>query len=199
MRYVLTAAQMKEADEYTIKEKKTPALTLMERAGEALADAAEQLAPTGKILCVCGGGNNGGDGLVCARVLRNRGREADVVCFSGKTTAEYRVNLEKFILSDGKVKKKIPSSGYALIVDCIFGTGFHGEVVGEYAQAIHAVNRLKAGGARVLSADIPSGVNGNNGLAATPAVCADQTLCIGEYKTGVLLGTGLIKRGGDRK
>ena len=191
MRYVLTAAQMKEADEYTIKEKKTPALTLMERAGEALADAAEQLAPTGKILCVCGGGNNGGDGLVCARVLRNRGREADVVCFSGKTTAEYRVNLEKFILSDGKVKKKIPSSGYALIVDCIFGTGFHGEVVGEYAQAIHAVNRLKAGGARVLSADIPSGVNGNNGLAATPAVCADQTLCIGEYKTGVLLGDGL--------
>lgn len=191
MRYVLTGAQMKEADLYTINERKIPALTLMERAGEALAKEAEILAPKGKILCVCGGGNNGGDGLVCARILRERGREADVVSFAEKTTAEYRENLQKFFLSDGKAKKNMPKSGYALVVDCLFGTGFHGEATGVYQEAIDGICKLQESGAKVLSADIPSGINGSNGLAGSSAVCADETLCIGEYKTGVFLGDGL--------
>ncbi len=190
MRYVLSGAQMKEADAHTIQNRGISALTLMERAGEALAGEAEKLAPEGKILCVCGGGNNGGDGLVCARILRERGREADVLCFAEKTTAQYRVNLEKFFLSDGKVKKNMPERGYALVVDCLFGTGFHGEVTGVYAKAIEGINKLKSNGAKVLSADIPSGVNGSNGLVGSFAVQASETLCIGEYKTGVLLGDG---------
>lgn len=190
MSYVLTSAQMRAADRYTIETLKTPALTLMERAGEALAREAEKLAPEGKILCVCGGGNNGGDGLVCARLLREKGREADVVCFAEKTTAEYRVNLEKFLLSDGKLKKKMPADGYALVVDCVFGTGFHGKVLGVFAEMIEGINALGKRGAKVLSADIPSGVNGDNGLAAELAVCASETLCIGEYKVGAFLGDG---------
>lgn len=190
MSYVLTNAQMRVADTYTIEKLNVPARTLMERAGEALAKEAERLAPVGNVLCVCGGGNNGGDGLVCARLLRERGRAADVMCFAEKTTAEYRVNLEKFLLSDGKLKKKMPKNGYALVVDCVFGTGFHGEISGVYAEMIAGINSLKEGGAKVLSADIPSGLNGENGLAANIAVCATETLCIGEYKAGVFLGDG---------
>ena len=58
--YVLTNKQMRAADEYTIKGLGIPSLTLMERAGIALADEAEEMSPFGKIICVCGGGNNGG-------------------------------------------------------------------------------------------------------------------------------------------
>ena len=65
MKYILTNKQMREADAYTIEKKGVPSLQLMERAGVALADKAEEMMPKGKILCICGGGNNGGDGFVC--------------------------------------------------------------------------------------------------------------------------------------
>ena len=92
--FVLTGAQMREADEYTIKELGVPSLTLMERAGVALAEEAERLAPTGKILCVCGGGNNGGDGFVCARILMERGREVEAVFFAKRASTECATNKE---------------------------------------------------------------------------------------------------------
>jgi len=82
--YILTNAQMREADHYTIEELGVHSLLLMERAGTALADEAEKMSPNGKIVCLCGGGNNGGDGFVCARILKSRGREVEVVC-----SAEY--------------------------------------------------------------------------------------------------------------
>ena len=79
MKYVLTNAQMRAADKYTIEEMGEPSLALMERAGIALADEAEELAPRGKIVCVCGVGNNGGDGFVCARqLLKRTGRGSGV-------------------------------------------------------------------------------------------------------------------------
>ena len=83
MKYVLTNEQMREADAFTIETLGVPALELMERAGTALKAEAERLAPTGKILCVCGAGNNGGDGFVCGRLLLNAGREVDAVLFGG--------------------------------------------------------------------------------------------------------------------
>ena len=79
-----TATQMKTVDETAIHTFHIPSLTLMERAGEALAKASVALAPSGNILCVCGGGNNGGDGFVCARHLKELGRKVEVVCFAEK-------------------------------------------------------------------------------------------------------------------
>ena len=76
MKYVLTNEQMREADLFTIEQLGVPSLELMERAGAALKNTAVELAPTGKILIVCGGGNNGGDGFVCGRMLLADGREA---------------------------------------------------------------------------------------------------------------------------
>jgi NAD(P)H-hydrate epimerase len=74
---------MRAADEYTIKTLGVPSLTLMERAGTALADETERAMRArgvNDVLCVCGGGNNGGDGFVCARILLQRGYEAAVLC-----------------------------------------------------------------------------------------------------------------------
>lgn len=85
MRYVLTNAQMRAADGFTINELKVPSLTLMERAGAALAAEAERMCPAGgDVLCVCGGGNNGGDGFVCARLLLQKGISVAVLWYGGK-------------------------------------------------------------------------------------------------------------------
>ena len=190
MKYVLTNAQMRSADEYTITQKSISALSLMERAGKALFDEAQKLAPHGKILCLCGGGNNGGDGFVCARYLFLKGREVETVFFATKATDECQINRSEYEMLGGKLKSYVPQERYTLIIDCLFGTGFHGELTGEFAQAAKQVNELRLLGARVLSADIPSGVNGDNGFAAKFAVQADVTLCFGEIKAGVYMGDG---------
>ena len=188
MRWVLTSEEMREADEYTINERGIPAELLMERAGARLCEEAEKLAPTGEIVCVCGGGNNGGDGFVCARLLSARGREVSVLFLGEKESVECKNAKQKYLQAGGQVRGEFPQDGCALIVDCLFGTGFHGVVSEKYAKAIAWIN---GSGVRVLSADIPSGVNGNNGRVESVAVQADETVCIGEYKTGVFLGEGI--------
>lgn len=192
--YILTNKQMRDADKYTIETLDVPSLLLMERAGIALADEAERLAPTGAIVCVCGGGNNGGDGFVCARVLKERGREVAVVFYAEKQSADCRVNSEKWTAVGGELLRDIPEN-CALVVDCLYGTGFHGALSDVDAETVGAVNALKKRGAKVLSADIPSGVNGENGRVEGVAVNASVTLCIGEIKTGVLLGDGIDRAG----
>ncbi len=198
MKYLLTNEQMRRADERAIKKLHIPSLTLMERAGRALADEGERLAPTGEALCLCGGGNNGGDGFVCARLLKERGRPVDVVCIAEKYSADCKENRERW-RSLGVVYTEIPDKKYALVVDCLFGTGFHGSLEGEEAALVLACNRLKKEGAKVLSADIPSGVNGNDGRVEGVAVCADVTLCIGERKIGAYLGDGIDYTGVVRR
>ena len=188
--YVLTNEQMREADGYTIKTLGVPALLLMERAGLALADEAEKLCPQGEIVCVCGGGNNGGDGFVCARALKMRGRAVKAVFYAEKTSADCRVNLDKWKACGGEIIESL-SETCALVVDCLYGTGFHGLLLGKDKETVCKINELKTRGVKVLSADIPSGINGKNGLLEGVAVMADETLCIGEIKAGALLGDGI--------
>lgn len=194
---ILTVKQMRRADEYTIGTLGVPSLELMERAGRALAREAEaMIGLNGKrirerALVVCGGGNNGGDGFVCARVLLSRGQEADVVLVAEKTSAECAENKARFLEAGGKIVKDMPQSGYALVVDCLLGTGFHGALSAPLRNAVEGIAALKANGAKVLSADIPSGVHGDNGRVEGAAVVADKTLCIGEIKAGTYLGDGI--------
>ena len=188
--YVLTNKQMREADAYTIQTLGTPSLLLMERAGLALADEAEKLAPSGKITCVCGGGNNGGDGFVCARILKSRNRNVHVVFYAEKQSNDCRVNMEKWQAIGGEIERELPSD-CALIVDCLYGTGFKGSLLNADMGMVERINALKTSGMKVLAADIPSGVNGENGRVERLAVQADVTLCIGELKTGVFLGDGI--------
>ena len=199
MNYILTSEEMREADKYTIERLATPSLYLMEKAGQALADEAERLAPRGKIVCVCGGGNNGGDGFVCARILFKRGRDVVALCVAEKSSSECEINRAEFEMLGGKVKKELPSGKISLIVDCLFGTGFKGELEGKFEEIAQAVNACKQKGVKVLSADIPSGVNGDNGLAARSAIKADETFCLGEYKAGVFVGDGPDFSGKVRK
>ena len=73
------AGEQRALDEWAIGERGIPGVELMERAGTGLADLVGEVAPAGRIVAVCGKGNNGGDGFVAARLLRDRGREVDVL------------------------------------------------------------------------------------------------------------------------
>lgn len=171
--------------------KTTPSLVLMERAGTAVFERVCQLSDViqGEIVCVCGGGNNGGDGFVVARLLLQNGYGVSALCRANKFSEETRVNREKYLGLGGKIIENMPE-GVAIVVDCLLGTGFHGQARADAAELIELINAQKGKGAYVVSVDIPSGICGDNGLGS-PCVFADETLCVGEEKLGVRLQNGL--------
>ena len=185
MKAVLSCAEMRAADAYTIKQCGVPSQTLMERAGRAIAEEAESLlnARGGRrVLAVCGGGNNGGDGWCAARILSLRGFETAVWPLAEPASPDCAAQRA---LYRGEVVGGIPPET-DLIIDAIFGTGFRGAPAGVYADA---VARINGSGAAVVAADIPSGLNGENGLCDL-AVRADVTVAVGEIKRGHLLNDG---------
>ena len=183
MQKFLTSAQMRAADEYTIKLLGVPSLTLMERAGAAIAGHVVRAAAGGKrVTVVCGGGNNGGDGYVCARLLYEQGVRVAVCDVSGgKYSQDCAAQRSAY---RGEYTDGVEGD---VVVDCIFGTGLGRPVSGYIAEIIEQIND---GGAYVVSADMPSGLCGDNGLAHGAAVRADLTVAIGQYKLGHVLGDG---------
>ena len=185
MERVLSNTQMRAADAYTVKVKGQSAQTLMARAGAAIADEVEKIMKKHgfkSAVVVCGSGNNGGDGYVCAESLKNRGIAVSVYAVAEPTS-------EECILARKACTAEFTHEINAdLIVDCIFGTGLCRDLGGKFAEAVNAVN---ASGAYVVSADIPSGLNGDNGLIQGCAVKADLTVVIAEYKLGHFLNDGL--------
>ena len=173
-------------------------LWLMENAGTAVADFADRLIKkltldkNKTILLLAGGGNNGGDALVVARLLAEKGylTQTAVLCDPAKYKGDAKTNWQKlielnlpYILVDDATMAEF--EGYAqnapLVIDGIFGTGFHGSAQGIVARVIECVNRCK--GVR-LAIDLPSGVNATDGKVEGPAVLADYTVTFGWAKYG---------------
>ena len=129
--FLLTNKQMRQADEYTIQVLDVPSLLLMERAGVALAEETERLCQGGKILCICGGGNNGGDGFVCARILKNRGWDVAVLCYAEKYSPDCQINLEKWRALGGRSWMRSPTRWGAWSIACtarVFMVNWRGEM-----------------------------------------------------------------------
>lgn len=182
MQRVLSNKQMREADGYTIGELGISSGTLMQRAGEGIADVVALFArPENSVTVVCGTGNNGGDGYVCARELQRRGFDVSVYAVEGKLSADCAREKAEY---KGAYAFKIKGD---IIVDCLFGTGLCRAVEGEYARIIEEINNS---GAFVVSADIPSGINGDNGQVCGAAVKANATVAVAEYKFGLFLNDG---------
>ena len=196
MEYLVTSEEMRAYDTYTIEYMGIPSLVLMERAAlktverieKVIEQAESHVGQTGmhrkmRILCVCGTGNNGGDGLCVARLLREKGIFADAVLIGNrqkltKETALQLSVLEKYGVCVGN---KVPEAEYDIIVDALFGIGLSREITGEVQTAIEAVNASEA---YRLALDIPSGIDADTGRVWGCAVKADETVAIAFKKRG---------------
>src|SRR6476469_6144172 len=136
------AEGMRAVDRWSIEERGVPSLELMEAAGRAVAEAVAGLAPEGPIRIVCGKGNNGGDGFVAARLLREMGFAAEALLLwpGEELRGDAAVNFERFggELVEGDVGARLAGSG--AVVDAIFGTGFEGAPREQAAGAITAIH-----------------------------------------------------------
>ncbi len=164
---------------------------LMERAGEALA---KRVALTmdklmiKEALFVLGSGNNAGYGFAAARILMEKKKKVKVLCMSEKLSPECAIVKIRY---KGEILKQIPQEKYPLIVDCVYGTELKKPAEGECAKLISMIN---ASGAYIISCDVPSGL-GENGMAFSPCVYADETIAIGCLKNALLLNEGVDHAG----
>lgn len=184
---VLTNTEMGEADRLTIAGG-TDGYTLMQRAGQAVAEAAFDLAEGGPILVVAGRGNNGGDGFVAATALAARGCEVAVMLLCQRGTlkgdaAEAARDWKGPVLPCDPDALGQP----ALIVDALFGAGLDRPVKGDPRAMIEAMN---ASGVPILSVDLPSGINGTTGQVMGVAVRATETVTFFRKKPAHLLLPG---------
>lgn len=171
------------------------AIDLMENAACALRDALKEKFGSldqRRILFVCGGGNNGGDGLACARLCKERGADTAVWLLKDPQTEEAKANADR-LGNIPVLRGALPDlTGYDAVVDALFGTGLSRPLEGAALKAVRAIN---AQDVFVLSVDIPSGMDGFQGTGE--CVRADRTLCLACLKTGVLLAdqekTGAVR------
>ncbi|MGI6072558.1 MAG: NAD(P)H-hydrate epimerase [Lachnospiraceae bacterium] len=174
---------MRKSDAWTIANK-IDSRELMLRAGRGIFASVNWHEPVG---IVCGKGNNAGDGCVVASELKKAGIDCTLILlsenFSGDGKYYYDICLKQGIPAV-IFTPNIDPGKYKTLLDCIFGTGFRGEVKGLYKTAIEAINNS---GAYIVSADINSGLNGDTGTGE-PCVKSDLTVSIGEFKPGHFIG-----------
>jgi NAD(P)H-hydrate epimerase len=191
---LFTAEEMRAADAHAIEEAGVPSLDLMERAAVGLARTVAATAGRGPVRIVCGKGNNGGDGLAAARLLREEGREVDVLAVGelSETKGDARTNLERLPGAGPEPFEPGRLEGSGAIVDAMLGTGFEGSPREPVAGAIAAIN---AAGAPVVACDVPSGVNAATGEIEGEAVRADATATFHGPKIGLYVAPGAFHAG----
>jgi hydroxyethylthiazole kinase-like uncharacterized protein yjeF len=196
---VVTAHTMQEVDKRAIEEFGIPGLTLMENAGLRCTDAIiEEFGARGYAVIIAGTGNNGGDGYVIARLLRQAGWDVHVFILAepGRIGGDAAANLARL---PGEEITYCPHAGQLpslhmdeiaradVIVDAMFGTGLRSDVSGVYREAIEIIN---ASGRPVLAVDIPSGIHGTTGRVLGDAVRAYITVTFAFAKLGHVLYPG---------
>jgi len=201
---LVTGEIMAEIDRRTIEEAGIPGIVLMEKAGQGVVDqAVSMLGPEERnIMIICGGGNNGGDGFVAARILAHKGYLVHVFLIGdipqeGDAAVNFRVlgsmGLEVISVRDQETLwHHIREREYHLIIDALLGTGLHGEVRGLAEETISFINSLEI---PVLSVDIPSGIDSSSGRVLGQAVEATATVTFGLPKVGLQVYPGCIYTG----
>ncbi len=199
---VSTAGEMQSIDARAIRGMGIPGLDLMERAGRAVARVTEEIlggAAGRKVLICCGRGNNGGDGFVAARLLKEKGADARVILLADPETltGDAAVNRRRAldatvpvqtVLDTGAVEARAKDVSEAdVVIDAILGTGISGEPRGLARDAIDAINEHARA---VVAVDAPSGLDGDTGQVLGTVVDADVTVTFGLPKRGHFLMPG---------
>ncbi|WP_097015434.1 NAD(P)H-hydrate dehydratase [Anaerocolumna aminovalerica] len=190
MQKVVTSAQMKAIDSYSIEEIGIPSMVLMERAAIQVVNVVKQHSnPQDKILAVCGTGNNGGDGIAAARILKCEGYEATVLLVGDESKASEQAKEQLKIARNLGISilNNINISEYTIIIDGLLGIGLNKPVTGIYEEIIKTIN---SGKHLVFAVDIPSGLSADSAKPLNIAVKADYTITFGYQKVGLILYPG---------
>jgi len=182
---VTTAAESAAGDAAAIAAG-TPSHALMQRAGGAAATIIASRCRAlldAPVLVFAGRGNNGGDGWMVARALADTGARVHVIATGEPATNDARTEQ---LLSLPIVSTDEPASPPRLVIDALLGTGASGAPRGAEAACITRIDELARAGARVVSLDVPSGIDATTGEGTT-TVRADVTLTFGSVKRGLLL------------
>ena len=161
---------------------------LMKRAGSNCAKKIYKSKLNSKFIVLCGPGNNGGDGLVISQALKKLNQNVILYClefitYKGDAKIAYKKNrLTKNNYNDLNIPKN------SVIIDCLFGIGLNRKVKGMYKNIIKKVNNSKQ---HVISIDIPSGINGNNGKIMGEAIKANSTYTLHAKKIGLTVNSGM--------
>lgn len=199
MEYLVTKKEMQAYDTYTIEQIGVPALVLMERAAlcvtKRVLNALKGMGTKAKVLCVCGVGNNGGDGLAVARMLMDEGIAVDVALIGDKAHVSNETKVQLDILEKYGITPfdKVPEEKYDVVVDALFGTGLSREITGVYKEAVIAINAMKTVNAAEsyrIAIDMPSGIDADTGAVLGAAVKAHETVTIAFKKRGLYLYPG---------
>jgi len=206
---IVTPTQMREIDRRSIEDLGIPGDVLMERAGESVAAEVGFLLASGKIdpfiILLAGKGNNGGDAMVAAWLLSEKGIKVLTFLVGSAATlkGDAALNWNRLVRDKSPLKELVDEGGLAslqnllpragLIVDGLFGTGFNGPARGIAAEVINLVNQtvLSRPSIQVVAIDIPSGLDGSTGKVDGPAIRADRTVTMGLPKTGMVRKEGL--------
>ena len=197
---------MQTLDRRTITEAHVPSTVLMERAGEGIVRHLEEHCGPARgktITILCGKGNNGGDGLVVARLLHRRGAQIHVVLLTpvtdlGRDAATMyrrlvrvtgRTAIIQFRSAD-QVRDLLASSD--ILIDALLGTGLSSVVTGTYREAIELIN---SAGKPVIAVDIPSGLHADTGAILGQAIRATLTITCGLPKLGLYVDAGIDQAG----
>lgn len=201
MKPILSPEEAAELDR-TAQGRGVTAISLMELAGRAVADAAVRIAGGRygrRAVVVCGRGNNGGDGFVAARYLDAWGVRVTVLALEGDEPREPAATARRALRTTGvRLRPWSAAAGSRelaradVAVDAVFGTGFHGVPEGTAAEAIRAIDDA---GVPVVCVDVPSGVNGATGQVEGVAARGDLTVTFGAPKVGVVLHPGAAHAG----
>lgn len=193
MKYLLNSSEMKACDTATIEYYGVPSAVLMERAALSVVEEVLHHYPDAKsFLSVCGSGNNGGDGLVIARLLFLKGFDVQIV-FVGKRekatteTARQLAIAEKYEIPIVYDLSEIAKQRFDVIFDSIFGIGLSREITGNYFSMIEQMNAME--GTKV-AVDIASGVSADTGKVLGIAFRAELTVTFGFAKIGQILYPG---------
>ncbi|ATD64777.1 NAD(P)H-hydrate epimerase [Neisseria weixii] len=184
---IYNAEEMRAAEQAAV-DKGTSFEQLMENAGQAAAaDILQHCAGRQTVLIVCGKGNNGGDGLVIARVLQQHGWQVDIALVCGNILSDLSERNRQrlnglpgitFLNEEGLSGRLNTKNAYDVVIDGIFGTGFNGlpQNIVAVCEALNASDGLK------IALDMPTGLNGDTAECDEHTFCADITYAFGAYK-----------------
>lgn len=201
---IVTSAEMRELETLASKAFDIESISLMEMAAEALADAVARLCMEDtQILVLCGPGNNGGDGLAAARLLEEQGYSVTALLatetskLKGDALTEYRRLAESEVklhaIGEKGYDRALRSfDDYDIIVDALLGTGAKGAPTGEIKKLVDLANEAMA---YIISADVPTGIDADTGIAAGSYISASVTVTFALPKPFLFQNDGLVAAG----